>query len=115
MPGSKGKPLTEVVYYILLALYQPTHGYGIMKFIRNMTNDRVVLGSGTLYGAINTLLKSGWIRISDNKDDDKKCYEITDAGKESVVAEIARLKELTVHGLTIIDETGDEKDAVQSL
>jgi len=115
MPNSEDKPLTEAVYYILLALYKPTHGYGIIKFIRYLTNGRVILGSGTLYGAINTLLKNGWIRISENKDDDKKCYEITDVGKESVRNEIARLQELTNHGLDIINETGDKKDAVQSL
>ncbi len=108
MPGREDKPLTEAVFYILLALYQPTHGYGIIKFVRNITNGRVVLGSGTLYGAINTLLKNGWIQISDTTDDDKKCYEITDAGKESVRNEIARLKELTVHGLDTIQKTGDE-------
>lgn len=90
--------LTEAVFYILLSLYKPTHGYGIMKFIRNTTDDRVIIGSGTLYGALGTLLKNKWIKIDKNYNDDKKCYVITDIGKSVVDKELARLKELIVHG-----------------
>lgn len=57
-------PLTEAVYYILLALRKPNHGYGIIQEVEQLTNGRVVLGAGTLYGAIQTLLKkSGLIFI----------------------------------------------------
>lgn len=97
-----GAALTEAVYYILLALHEPTHGYGIMKYIRNITSDRVIIGSGTLYGAINKLIKNGWIEIDENYDNDKKCYVITDEGKEIVRNEVARLKSLTSHGESII-------------
>ena len=90
--------LTEAVYYILLALYKPTHGYGIMKFIRNTTDDRVIIGSGTLYGALGTLLKNGWIKIDYSNDDDKKCYVITDKGKSVIDKELIRLKELVEDG-----------------
>ena len=53
----KGGALTETTFLILLALYEPKHGYGIMQFIEDETNGRVSLGAGTLYGAINTLEK----------------------------------------------------------
>ncbi len=69
-----------------------------MKFIRNITNDRVILGSGTLYGAINTLIKREWIKIENIQNDDKKCYVITERGREIVEREIIRLKELIIHG-----------------
>ncbi len=99
MPESTDRgALTEDVFYILLALFKPTHGYGIMKFIRNITNDRVILGSGTLYGAINTLIKREWIKIENIQNDDKKCYVITERGREIVEREIIRLKELIIHG-----------------
>ena len=99
MPESTDRgALTEAVFYILLALFKPTHGYGIMKFIRNITNDRVILGSGTLYGAINTLIKREWIKIENIQNDDKKCYVITERGREIVEREIIRLKELIIHG-----------------
>ncbi|MBQ5890707.1 MAG: PadR family transcriptional regulator, partial [Clostridia bacterium] len=48
--------LTEAVYYILLSLMQPMHGYGIMQNVEQLSNGRVKLAAGTLYGAINTLL-----------------------------------------------------------
>jgi DNA-binding PadR family transcriptional regulator len=55
MPESIGA-LTEAVFYILLSLYQPLHGYGIMQNVGALSRGRVTLGAGTLYGAINTLV-----------------------------------------------------------
>ncbi len=105
MPESTNRgALTEAVFYILLALFNPTHGYGIIKFIRAITNDRVILGSGTLYGAINTLMKNGWIRIEEIQNDSRKLYTITEIGRNAVDNEIARLKELTEHGYSITSE-----------
>lgn len=59
----KGGALTEVTLYILLALYNPNHGYGIMQFVEEKTNGRLILGAGTLYGAINTLIDKKWIQL----------------------------------------------------
>ena len=53
---AKQGALTEPVYYILLSLLTPMHGYGIMQNVKKLTNGRVNIGAGTLYGAINTLL-----------------------------------------------------------
>ena len=49
--------LTEGVYYILLSLLQPLHGYGIIQNVEKLSAGRVRLAAGTLYGAINTLLE----------------------------------------------------------
>lgn len=57
----KSGALTEVTFFILLSLYEPRHGYAIMQFIAEKTDDRLVLGAGSLYGAINTLTEKGWI------------------------------------------------------
>ena len=54
--------LTEAVYYILLSLDQPLHGYGIMQNIERISGGRVRLAAGTLYGALNSLLERQWIR-----------------------------------------------------
>lgn len=53
--------LTEAFYYILLSLYQPLHGYGIMQKAAEFSGGRVRLAAGTLYGALNVLLEKGWI------------------------------------------------------
>lgn len=93
-------PLTEGVYYILLALYEPRHGYGIMQFVSELSNGRVELGPGTIYGAIKTLVKRKWIVPLDD-DGRKKEYIITESGKLLIEAEIKRLEELHHNGLLI--------------
>lgn len=95
--------LTEAVYYILLSLYQQMHGYGIMQNVEKITDGRVRLAAGTLYGAINVLLERGWIRAcAEDKNSRKKEYIITEQGKEAVRTEIERLKELVRNGDSII-------------
>lgn len=94
-------PLTEGVYYILLSLYEPRHGYGIMQFVSEISNGRVGLGAGTIYGAIKTLVKREWI-VPLDEDGRKKEYVITDAGKLAVEYEVERLSELYKNGLKIV-------------
>lgn len=91
----KGGALTEVTFCILLSLYTPRHGYAIMQFIEEITHGRLVLGAGTLYGALATLQKKGWIAPCKKTDERKKDYVITTAGKEAVEEDLLRLKELS--------------------
>lgn len=94
--------LTETVYYILLSLYSPLHGYGIMQNVRDLSDGRVNLGAGTLYGAINTLMEKEWIRmLAIDQDSRKKEYVITRIGKTVIQGEIARLEELIANGRKI--------------
>jgi len=90
----KGGALTEVTFYILLSLYIPRHGYGIMQFISEKTGGRLLLGAGTLYGALNTLEGKGWIEPLGNDSGRKKEYRITALGREIADKELARLREL---------------------
>ena len=90
----KGGALTEVTFFILLSLYTPKHGYAIMQFVEEVTNGRLSLGAGTLYGALNTLQEKGWIRPCGNKDGRKKEYEITQEGKSVAETELQRLHSL---------------------
>ncbi len=94
--AEKDLPLTEAVYYILLTLRKPNHGYGITQEVEELTGGRVALGAGTLYGAIQTLQKKGWIDIYsvDTESRKKKEYIITEEGKEVFEAERKRLQEL---------------------
>ena len=92
----KDTPLTEAVFYILLAVRKPNHGYGIIQEVERLTNGRVVLGAGTLYGAIQTLQKRKWIKIYsvDTESRKKKEYLITELGKTIFNTEKTRLAEL---------------------
>lgn len=51
--------LTESTYYILLSLYHPQHGYGIMQQTEQLSGGRVHLAAGTLYGALTSLCEKG--------------------------------------------------------
>lgn len=95
--------LTEAVYYILLSLTQPMHGYGIIQNVEQLSNGRVRLAAGTLYGAIGNLLEKGWIiALPEEKGSRKKEYLITDTGKRILRAELERLKELIENGNRIL-------------
>ena len=99
---AKVQPLTEAVYYILLSFQSPLHGYGIIKKVAEMTNGRVNLGAGTLYGAINTLSSKGYI-VESSVNVAKKEYIITDLGLEVLKQEYARLNELVANGKDILE------------
>lgn len=92
----KNIPLTEALFYILLSVRKPNHGYGIIQEVEKLTGGRVVLGPGTLYGAIQSLVKKGWIRTysMDTESRKKKEYLITEEGKEIFAEEVKRLGEL---------------------
>ncbi|MBQ6888248.1 MAG: helix-turn-helix transcriptional regulator [Lachnospiraceae bacterium] len=92
----KNTPLTEALFYILLAVRKPNHGYGIIQEVEELTDGRVVLGAGTLYGAIQSLVKKGWIRIYSQDTDSrkKKEYLITEEGQSVFKEEKLRLEEL---------------------
>lgn len=92
----KNLPLTEALFYILLAVRTPNHGYGIIQEVTEMTGGRLTLGPGTLYGAINSMLSKGWIRLfsEDKESRKKKEYLITEQGKDIFAEEVTRLHEL---------------------
>ncbi len=95
--------LTEAVYYILLSLVTPRHGYGIMQEAERMSQGRVKLAAGTLYGALNGLLDRGWIRaVPGAEDSRRKEYALTDKGKEALESELDRLKELVDNGESVL-------------
>ena len=93
-------PLTEATFFILLSLApEPKHGYAVLKDVDSLSDGRLVLSTGTLYGALKRLLEQGWIeRISDLESDDsgrpRKAYTLTVLGRRILTAEVARLRML---------------------
>lgn len=86
-------PMTETAFYILLSLTEPRHGYGIIKHVEELTEGRLVLGSGTIYGTLTKMQRDEIITVyADEKR--KTIYEITDVGKALMRHEMRRLKEL---------------------
>lgn len=73
-----------------------------MQFVKKLSNDRLTLAPGTLYGAIKALLDKGWIELNDTDIvKRKKVYVITNTGYQMIESEISRLKELYQNGLEI--------------
>ncbi len=94
--------LTEAVYYILLALVEPKHGYAIMQQTTELSSGRLSLSAGTLYGALASLQEKGWIEPLP-EEGRKKEYRITDAGLKVLSTEIERLTELVENGKNILN------------
>ena len=90
------QPLTDAVFYILLALRRPNHGYGVVQQVEKMTGGRLILGPGTLYGALNQLTEKGWIELYSQQTTSrkKKEYVITPQGREVFAKELERLEEM---------------------
>ena len=97
--------LTESTYYILLSLYHPQHGYGIMQQTEQLSGGRVRLAAGTLYGALNSLCEKGWIRpLPAEQGSRKKEYQLTAEGLHVLKQELPRLQQLVANGESILKE-----------
>jgi DNA-binding PadR family transcriptional regulator len=91
-------PLTEPVLLVLLSLAeQPRHGYAILKDVESLSGGRVLLSTGTLYGALQRLLGEGWIeRVQeDDTPRDRRTYRLSPRGRRNLQMEIERMRQLT--------------------
>lgn len=93
-------PLREPTFFILLSISPgPKHGYSILKEIERLSEGRVKLSTGTLYGAIKRLLDRSLIRrvddpLPNSTDRERKSYYLTESGRRALNAETARLRQL---------------------
>lgn len=100
-------PMTEAAYYILLALLHPGHGYGMMRRIQELSGGRLVMGPGTLYGALARMCREGLIVLTE-EEGRRKTYAITDTGRDALLAEYRRLKRLVADGAVLEGESDEE-------
>lgn len=98
-------PMTEAMYYILLALLEPGHGYGMMQRIRSLSGGRLEMGPGTLYGVLSRMCREGLISFT-GEEGRRKNYAITPAGRAALEAEYARLRRLVADG-KILEEAAE--------
>lgn len=86
-------PMTETGFYILLCLRSPNQGYGVVQKVREMTDNEVVLGPGTMYGSLSKMEKDGLIEFV-REEDKRKIYQITELGMEVLELELKRIQRL---------------------
>lgn len=102
-----GGPMTEAMYYVLLALMNPNHGYQLMNAISQVSNDRIHMGPGTLYGVLARLQKDGLIYIV-RDDGRRKVYGITQSGRSALKEEYDRLRAMVQDGSLLKGARTDE-------
>lgn len=94
MKRDKNLPLTETTFYILLALLEPAHGYLIMQKVEELSKGQVRIAAGTLYGAVENLIKLKFIMPVPSDDKRRKVYQITDRGREVLKLDLERIKHM---------------------
>ncbi len=105
-------PLTEATYYIMLALEQPLHGYGVMQKVEQISGGTVKIGPGTLYGAFSSLEKEALI-WKVNEEERRKCYQLTDKGRWVLVGQIDRLEIMNANGSPVRERLVKELENVK--
>ncbi len=103
----KYSPMTETMHYILIALLKPLHGYGIMKKVEKLSEGRIRLGPGTLYGALSNLVQAKLIQPQESSgvpEGRRKIYTITEFGIELIDFEARRLKEMLDNTNMLLNE-----------
>jgi len=85
--------MTETSFYILFALQNEMHGYGIMQYVKELTGDEVVLGAGTMYTSFSKMENDGLITLI-RTENNRKFYIITELGIEVLNLEIKRIERL---------------------
>lgn len=86
-------PMTESAFYILLSLQEERHGYGIGQRVKELTDNHLIIGPGTMYGTLSKMEKDGLIEFTREKDK-RKYYRITPLGREVLDREKERIRHL---------------------
>ncbi len=96
-------PLTEATYYILLALVEPLHGYGVMQKVEHISEGTVAIGPGTMYGALTNLEKEGLISMV-REEERRKSYLLTSRGKAVLKEQVRRLEVMGRNGQAVMSK-----------
>ncbi len=90
MARKEFETLTPQMFYILLVLNQPMHGYDIMQKVAQITNDEIQIGAGTLYTLLPRFEKECYIKLI-KEENKRKIYQLTPLGKKKLLMEKERM------------------------
>ena len=89
-------PLREPTFLILTALARgPLHGYAVITEVAELSDGRVTLRPGTLYGALDRLTDDGLVTLDREESVDgrlRRYYRLSDAGESTLRAETERMR-----------------------
>ncbi|MFD1901624.1 PadR family transcriptional regulator [Enterococcus termitis] len=86
-------PMTETGFYILFALREERHGYNIIQYVKELTNQEIIISAGTMYGSLSKMEKDGLIQVT-KEENRRKSYQLTELGEEILILEINRINRL---------------------
>ncbi|MDR1185036.1 MAG: PadR family transcriptional regulator [Coriobacteriales bacterium] len=87
-------PLTETTFYIMLSLLEPLHGYAVMQKVEELSDLKVRIAAGTLYGALQSLTKKKFVDELPSTDPRRRIYVLSPEGRELLRLEVERLKHM---------------------
>ena len=90
MARKEFETLTPQMFYILLVLYEPMHGYDIMQKVKEITDGEIQLGAGTLYTLLPRFESEMYIKLV-KEENKRKIYQITKHGKNKLSQERNRM------------------------
>ena len=100
-------PLTPVVFHVLVALAaEPRHGYAVAREVEELSDGRIVMGPGTLYGSLQRMCDAGLIEETVNPGEEgqhagrRRYYRLTPLGRAALRAESERM----VRALAVVQE-----------
>ncbi|QFZ24461.1 PadR family transcriptional regulator [Saccharothrix syringae] len=102
--------MSEQAFLVLTALAeQPLHGYAIVRAVEGLSEGRVRLRVGTLYGVLDRLVADG---LAEREREEvhqgrlRRYYRLTDAGVRGLSAEVARLSANVRAASAVLRERG---------
>ena len=76
---------------------KPMHGYALAKHIKQVSNDLLQIEEGSLYPALQRMLKVGWLESEvgvSAKNRPIRIYSLTDAGRKHLEQEVSSFKKM---------------------
>ena len=107
MARKKLDTLTEQMFYLLLALREPGHGYAIMDRVRSLSHGRLTIGPGTLYTLLARFEQEGLIAL-ERVLDKRKIYRLTELGQQTLEQEYERLRRQVADAAAVLEGTEHE-------
>ena len=101
--------LTEPGYYILLALLVPMHGYGITKYIEELTESEFIMGPATLYTMLKKMQEQDYITLA-GEEGRRKIYKLTEKGMKVIKKEKERRYKMAVQGIKAFERIEGRKN-----
>ena len=76
---------------------QPLHGYALCQYIKQASDDLLQIEEGSLYPALQRMLKEGWLRSKagvSEKNRPIRIYSLTNAGRKHLEQELSSFKQM---------------------